>query len=102
MIRIVHRIRVLPGHEAAFEKEWEKAISAIRHRFKGSKGALLMRSRRDPALYTAVSKWESLAQWEAFQKAPTLDLEAFHTLAQSQEILAVEIFDEVGDFTIRG
>lgn len=69
MIRVVYRLRVPEGAEAAFPRAWRHALQAIRLRAPEVAGAELLRSHADPREFVLVTRWTSVEAWRAFWAA---------------------------------
>jgi len=94
MIRVIYRWTVAPEAAADFRAWWHEGTLAIRRDRAGALGSVLLRSEDDPATFTAVARWRSKTDLEAFWAAA--GGRAFpHT-----ELTSVEVLDELDDLEL--
>jgi heme-degrading monooxygenase HmoA len=95
VIRVIYRWQVDPEAQDGFLYWWHEGTLAIRRDRAGALGSILLRSDEDVSSFTAVARWQSRA-----------DLEAFWAASPAQavtrvELAAVEVFDEIDDLELR-
>ncbi len=90
MIKAVTRWRVEPGKEEAFAKAWEQTAKNMKSNSKGSQGAFLIRSRREPQEFIATSSWKTYEDWMAFMRH-----QGDAPLLSAGQMISAEVFDDV-------
>jgi len=96
-VRVFYRWRLKTNEPDSFVKAWAQATRAIRAGAKGARGSLLLRDRANPSHLLAVASWNSIEDWQAFQKNKPPDLQGSQTMSAAAELLSTEAFDEVHD-----
>ena len=94
MIRVIYRWQVDPEAQDGFLGWWHDGTLAIRRDRTGALGSTLLRSHDDASCFTAVARWQSRADLEAFWAASTAQAVPGVGLA------TVEIFDEIDDLDL--
>lgn len=102
MLRVIYRWKVKNGQEEAFADAWAKATKSIRMNAPGARGSLLLRSRRDPAEFVAIARWESAEAWTSARMPgrPAADPEAQKIMHDTAgDVISAEFYDELHDLT---
>src|ERR1700688_575593 len=95
MIRVVDRWQVDPEAHDSFLSWWHEGTLAIRRDRTGAFGSTLLRSHDDASSFTAVARWQTRSDLEAFWAGGGT------TALPGVKLAAVEIFDEIDDLELR-
>ncbi|MEO1079118.1 MAG: antibiotic biosynthesis monooxygenase [Pseudomonadota bacterium] len=97
MIRIIYRWQVARDDFAAFQESWEATTNAIHRDVPGALGSFMLREPELPENVLTVARWASIEHWKAFWD--DADPEAMKRMRELGTRIAVDVYDEVDDFT---
>ncbi len=97
MIRIVYRWEVARENFPAFRDAWETTTQAIHAEVPGALGSFMLRESSNPDQVLTIARWVSREHWEAFWGEA--DPEAMTRMRELGNRIAVDVYDEIGDFT---
>jgi heme-degrading monooxygenase HmoA len=99
MVRVTYTWQLEPGQEERFQTLWSEITLQMRRLRQGACGSLLLRSAEAPHRYLAVARWRSYDDWRASRQQPSVTPEATAQIQQCGQLLSIDVYDELVDFT---